>query len=191
MRIATLGPTGSNHEFVLQAYLHERRASGVEIRLEPDFLRAFDALMTHEVDFVLQCSAHPMHAECVGRYMYRAFPVDTFVASSKPLALLARTDRPQPRTVGLQPATRHYLPLDGLEPIAQATTVDVAAGLLAGRFDAGICALEALEHHPDALRLVAPIGPAIDVWVLYGRERLGSDPALNLDAPVARRLAAA
>lgn len=49
------------------------------------------------------------------------------------------------------------------------TTVAVAEGLLEGRFEAGICARYTLEAHPDTLRLVEDLGPALGVWVVYGR----------------------
>ncbi len=176
MRFATLGPAGSNHAFVLHAYLREHGLDEARVALMADFVGAFEALLAGETDYVLQCSAHPAHAECVGRTMHRAFPVDCFIAPSRPLALLARLDRPRPGSVGLQPATRHYVPLDGFEVVEEPTTVHVGEGLLAGRYDAGICALDLLDAHPDRLRLLAPIGAAIDVWVLYSRERRFSDP---------------
>lgn len=178
MRIATLGPSGSNHEFVLQVYLRERGIDDAQVVLIPDFTCAFEALLGGEVDHVLQCTAHPSHAECVGRTMHRAYPVDCFIAPSRPLALLARRDRASVRSVGLQPATRHYVDLEGFDPVEEPTTVHVAAGLLAGRYDAGICALDTLEHHPDTLRLLTAIGPAIDVWVLYASQP-GSAPQVR------------
>lgn len=178
MRIATLGPAGSNHELVAGRYLQANAPGGGEILLLPTFEEAFTALLAGDVDRVLQCTAHPAHGECVGRYMHRLFPVDAFIAGSKPLAVLARAEVPHPRTLGLQPATRHYTDLSGYDAvIEQPSIVTVAEGLLAERFDAGICALEVLDAHPGRLRLVEDLGPALDVWAVFGPTPLpATDP---------------
>ncbi len=180
MIVATLGPEASNHVLVLRRYLAARGPADAEVRLFDDFPTAFEALLAGEVDRVLQCTAHFSHADCVGRTMHRAFPVDAFVAGSHPLALLSRCDVAVPRQVARQPATRYYTDLSGFaEEVDAPTTVAVAEGLLAGRFEAGICARQAYEAHPDRLRLVEDLGPALDVWVLYGTEPLpDSSPLL-------------
>ncbi|MFQ3787907.1 hypothetical protein [Halomonas sp. A29] len=173
MIVATLGPEGNNHVLVLRRYLAARGLADAQVKLFDDFPTAFAALVAGEVDRVLQCTAHFSHADCVGRHMHRAFPVDVFVAGSHPLALLARRDVAAPRQVARQPATRYYTDLSGFsEEVDAATTVAVAEGLLAGRFEAGICARQALEDHPEKLCLLEDLGPALDVWVLYGTEPL-------------------
>lgn len=173
MIVATLGPGASNHVLVLRRYLEARSLADAQIRLFDDFPAAFAALVAGEVERVLQCTAHFSHADCVGRYMHRAFPVDAFVAGSHPLALLARREIAEPRQVARQPATRYYTDLSSFEvEIDAPTTVAVAEGLLAGRFEAGICARQAVEDHPGKLRLIEDLGPALDVWVLYGTEPL-------------------
>lgn len=177
MNYAALGPAGSNHELVLKRYLKTRKADNISrIVLFDDFRSAFEALLAGRVERLLQCSAHPSHSECVGRYMHRAFPVDTFIAGSRPLALLAHQAAAHPASVGLQPATRYYTNLSAFnEHIEMPTIVDVAKGLLDGRFDAGICALEALERHPKELRLLEELGPALDVWVVFSTQPLSND----------------
>lgn len=171
MIVATLGPEESNHVLVLRRYLDVHGLADAEVRLYDEFPAAFAALVDGEVDRVLQCTAHFSHADCVGRYMHRAYPQDLFVAGSHPLALLARREIAAPRQVACQPATRHYTDLSGFaEQVDAPTIVAVAEGLLAGRFEAGICARKALEDHPDALRLIEELGPALDVWVLYGTQ---------------------
>ncbi|WP_163560967.1 hypothetical protein [Halomonas sp. NO4] len=189
MHFATLGPAGSNHELVLHRYLSVRRLTGATVHLVDTFDTAFRALVDGDVDFVLQCTAHPSHGDCVGRFMHRAFPVDTFIAGSKPLAVLARAEVSEPRTIGLQPATRYYSDLSGYaEQIEEPTIVSVAEGLLAGHYEAGLCAREVLDTHPQRLRLVADLGPALDAWVLFGREKLSEDPVIWPQAPVVRQL---
>lgn len=181
MIFATLGPEANNHVLVLRRYLAKRGPANAEVRLFDDFPTAFAALVAGEVDRVLQCTAHFSHADCVGRTMHRAFPVDTFVAGSHPLALLARRDIAAPRQVALQPATRYYTDLSRFaEQIDAPTTSAVAEGLLAGRFEAGICARQVMETHPDKLRLLEELGPALDVWVLYGRQPLPDTSPLVL-----------
>ncbi|MFP4264001.1 MAG: hypothetical protein ACLFRS_11635 [Halomonas sp.] len=191
MHFTTLGPAGSNHALVLERYLAARGLAHATIHLVDTFDAAFDALLEGTTDFVLQCTAHPSHGECVGRYMHRAFPVDAFIAGSQPLAVLARREIATPRCIGLQPATRHYTDLsDYAEQIEAPTIVDVAEGLLEGRFEAGVCAREVLEKHPEQLRLVEDLGPALDAWVLFGREKLAEDPAIWPQAPVVRQFGA-
>jgi hypothetical protein len=179
MIVATLGPEGNNHVLVLGRYLATRGLADAEVRFYDDFPTAFAALVAGEVDRVLQCTAHFSHADCVGRYMHRVFPVDVFVAGSHPLVLLAQRDIATPSQVARQPATRYYTDLSGFaEEIDAPTTVAVAEGLLEGRFEAGICARQTLEAHPDKLRLVEELGPALDVWVLYGTEPLSDSHPL-------------
>ena len=181
MIVATLGPDGNNHVLVLGRYLEARGLVDAEMRFYDDFPTAFAALVAGEVDRVLQCTAHFSHADCVGRYMHRAFPVDTFVAGSHPLALLARRDVATPRQVALQPATRYYTDLSGFaEQVDVPTTAGVAEGLLAGRLEAGICAQHNVDSHPDELRLIEALGPALDVWVLYGCQPLPEGSPLVL-----------
>ncbi|WP_148252195.1 amino acid ABC transporter substrate-binding protein [Aidingimonas lacisalsi] len=187
MVIATLGPAGSNHELVLQRYLQAREHPEADIRLFDDFEAAFEALVAKQVDFVLQVTAHPSHADCVGRYMHRAFIVDTFIAASKPLALLRRTDIDVHETLGLQPATRYYTDLsDWTTQIEEPSIVRVGEGLLAGRYDAGITAQEFATQYPERLRIDKPLGAALDAWVLFSHRPLDEDVIVWPQAPVTR-----
>ncbi|WP_151703826.1 hypothetical protein [Nitrincola alkalilacustris] len=176
MRIATLGPAGSNHELVLTRYIQRKQLLQAEILLISHFEDAFQDLISGRIDYLLQCTAHPSHGECVGRFMHRAFPIDCFIDESKPLALLARTDTPHPQRLGLQPATRHYTDLSEFSTqIDLPSIVTVAEQLLSGEIEAGICAEEVLQQHPDQLRLLKPLGAALDVWVLFGRHKAGME----------------
>lgn len=185
MHIATLGPSGNNHELIAQRYLTMRCSSAGKVTLFTQFEDAFQALMAGQVSHVLQCTAHASHSDCVGRYMHRAYPVDAFIAGSKPLALIAQRTIVQPTQVALQPATRYYTDLTGYkELIAAPTTVAVAEGLLAERFEAGICAAEVLAQAPEQLRLVQSLGPALDTWVMFATTPLSTSSPLRLDADV-------
>ena len=75
-----------------------------------------------------------------------------------------------PRSIALQPATRHYADLRAwTEQIDEISTSTVTEGLLAGRFDSGLTALDLVEKHPGRLRVETEIGAIEDVWVLFGR----------------------
>lgn len=183
MRIATLGPSGSNHELIAKRYLQIRGSGEGSIELFSQFEDVFQALIAGQVSHVLQCTAHATHSDCVGRYMHRAYPVDTFIAGSKPLALLAQRTVAQPTQVALQPATRYYTDLTGyMEIIEVPTIVAVAEGLLRGHFEAGICAQEVLAQAPEQLRLVQPLGPALDTWVMFATTPLSAASPLRLEA---------
>lgn len=183
MRIATLGPSGSNHELIAKRYLQMRCSDEGSIELFSQFEDAFQALIAGQVSHLLQCTAHATHSDCVGRYMHRAYPVDTFIAGSKPLALLAQRTIAQPTQVALQPATRYYTDLTGYMEIIEAPTiVAVAEGLLSGHFEAGICAEEVLALAPEQLRMVQSLGPALDTWVMFATTPLPAASPLRLEA---------
>ncbi|WP_417616900.1 hypothetical protein [Oceanisphaera sp.] len=184
MKIATLGPSGSNHEMIARRYLEMRCSGEGSLVLFTEFDEAFQALMSGQVSHVLQCSAHATHGDCVGRYMHRAYPVDTFIAGSKPLALVAQRAIARPTQVAIQPATRYYTDLTEYKTIDVPTIVAVADGLLAGRFEAGICAEEVIEQAPEQLRLLQSLGPALDTWVMFATQPLPASSPLRLDAQV-------
>ena len=183
MHIATLGPSGNNHELIAMRYLKQRCSGEGSLTLFNHFEDAFQALIAGQVTHVLQCTAHATHSDCVGHYMHRAYPVDTFIAGSKPLALIAQRATAQPTQVALQPATRYYTDLTGYAELIDApTTVAVAEGLLAGHFEAGICVEEVLAQAPEQLRLVQSLGPALDTWVMFATTPLPASSPLRLDA---------
>ena len=190
MKFGTLGSEDSNHALVLRRYLEVRRVADAEVRYYDDFIPAFDDLISGALDFVLQVSVHPRHAECVARTVNRAFPVDTFIARSKPLGILTRKEVDRPKSIGLQLATRHYADLSAWdEQVPEASITTVAEGLLAGRFDSGLAALELLDRNPGRFRLDREIGPVQDAWVLFGREPVSrADILLWPDCPIVRLL---
>lgn len=123
MRFGTLGSEASNHALVLNRYLEAREIQDAAVHLYLDFGEAFDALLSDDIDFVLQVSVHPQHTECVARTVNRAFILDTFIAPSKPLGILTQIDVANPQTIGLQPATRSYADLSTwTEKIDEAST---------------------------------------------------------------------
>ncbi|WNL42005.1 hypothetical protein RN347_15470 [Halomonas sp. PAMB 3264] len=182
MRLGTLGPESSNHALIAKRYL-TRRASGTgEGVYFEDFERAFEALLAGDISHLLQCTAHSSHADCVGRTMHRAFPVDVFIAGSHPLALIVRRDVQRPSRLALQPATRHYTDLSAFDEIVELpTTSAVADALLAGEVDAGLCAAQVVSQAPQTLRIERALGSALDTWVIYSTTQAPPSSPLRLD----------
>jgi hypothetical protein len=173
LRFGTLGTEGSNHSMIVRQYIAFRKLNGSEITLFTDFRDAFEALVAGDLDFVLQVSVHPSHTEMSARYVHRAHVVDTFIAPSKSLAIITRTDVDTPRSIAFQPATKHYADLSAWpQQIDEVSIMTVAEGLKAGRFDSGITSVELVEEAPDRFRIDQLFGPITDVWVLFGRQPL-------------------
>ncbi|WP_447555057.1 hypothetical protein [Vreelandella sp. EE22] len=181
MRLGTLGPESSNHALIARRYVNRHAPASGECVYFDAFERAFAALLDGGITHLLQCTAHASHAECVGRFMHRAYPVDTFIAGSHPLALVVRRDAESPSRIALQAATRHYTDLsDFTHVIELATTSAVAEALLQSDEAAGICAEEVALGAPGTLRVARSLGPALDTWVIYATTALASHSPLWL-----------
>ena len=98
--------------------------------------------------------------------------IDAFISPSCSLAVLTRADVEVPRTLGLQPATERYFDASRWEELVREISImTVAEGLLAGRFDSGITALDVASEHPSAFRVEQELSSLDDPWIVYGRER--------------------
>jgi hypothetical protein len=87
------------------------------------------------------------------------------------MAVLTRTEVSEPVSIGLQPATREYVDLSTWpEQIDEPSVIDVANGLLEGRYDSGLTLSRFAEEHPHRLEVVASVGHVIDPWLVYARE---------------------
>lgn len=189
LKFGTLGGADSNHALVLKRYLTARGVAHTDVSYFLDFDEAFDALARGDIDFVLQVSVHPSHTACVARYVGRAFIVDTFIAPSKALGILTRQDVDVPKSIGLQPATREYADLSRWSQQSDEASIStVAEGLLSGKYDSGIVALDLMERYPGRFKLDHVIGPIQDVWVLFGREAVTTDDILLWPESPVRRL---
>lgn len=166
--IATLGPSGSNHEFVAEEYSRSVGINDKRIVLFEDFAAAVAQLKSGSVDCLVQCVAHPDVGRTIGANLSQIFVVDTFIAKSKPLAVLTRAEVEHPTSIGFHPATREYVDLSNwTEHFEEQSTVRVAEGLLAGRYDCGIAPLEVVKANPGKLRVDGVIGSAQDAWLVY------------------------
>jgi hypothetical protein len=190
LAFATLGPAGSNHELVTRRYADFLGLGSARIELVVEFAAAVELLRDGRVDCIVQCAAHPDVAWTIGANRAFLFVIDTFVAPGRPLAILTRADVATPSTIAFHPATRSYANLDRWEHrVEEQSTVAVAEGLLSGRYDSGITALEVVDAHPGRLRIDATIGAVDDAWLVYGPVRVCDDDLVAwTDSPGVRWL---
>lgn len=170
--LVTLGPTGTCHERAARQYMQFQAISEFQIEFIADFLDGLERIRGREDAFLIQCSAHPGVHEVTERYWSEVFVVDTFIYPTKALAVLARREVEQPRSLGLVPATAGYIDSSDWGEIVDVVSKPVVAReLLEGRYDAGLTHLEHLDKHPDKLRLELEIGEIDTTWVVYGTRK--------------------
>jgi len=176
LSFATLGPAGSSHELVTRRYAEFIGLRDARIELVLEFAPAVELLRDGRVDCIVQCAAHPDVAWTIGANRTLLFVMDTFIAPGRSLGILTRVEVATPSTIAFHPATRSYANLDRWERhVEEQSTVAVAEGLLSGRYDSGITALEVAEAYPGRLRVDATIGAVDDAWLVYGPGRVCED----------------
>jgi hypothetical protein len=197
---ATIGPHGTNHEFVTRKYLDFHRLSNASLLLTETTDEAMEGVRGGSIDYFILCAVHPDTPRIVGRFFREVFIVDTFISPSLPLAVLSRIEVAAPRSIGvLHPSTTAYVDTRKWEKVVKITTGSlhtIAEGLLNGEYDAGLVYLNYSDRYPDRLRIDERIGSPDDAWLVLGRQRTYADPILAWrDSPVSRlfadRLAAA
>ncbi len=167
----TLGPEGSNHDWVVKRYLEFHRLPQAQIALFADFDDAFEAMFKGSIHHVIQVAVHPSVTRTVAKYRGRAHLIDTFISPSQPMAVLTRSEVDTPSTLGLQMATRDYIDASRWPTlIPEISTVTVAEGLLAGKYDSGLTLLRIAEQYPDRFQVDEVIGSVDDAWLVYGLE---------------------
>jgi hypothetical protein len=184
----TLGPAGSNHEWVTKRYLAFHGLGRARLDLFSDFERAFERMFAGDIDYIIQVAVHASVPDTVARFRDRAHLIDTFIAPSQPMAVLTRTDVDLPRSLGLQMATREYVDTSRwAELVAEPSTIDVGQGLLSGKYDSGITLIRYAEEYPDRLKLDQTIGAVVDPWLVYGKLATVTDqPLIWPDSPAAQ-----
>ena len=190
LTFATLGPQGSNHELVTQNYLAFHGLAESQIVLVDDFAKALDLMVAGQVQHIVQVAVHPQTTGTVAKAYFRhgIHVIDTFISPSRPLAILTRAEVAEPQTLALQPATRDYADISRWPTtIPEASIGTVAEGLLAGRYDSGLTALDLAAQHSGRFRIEVEIGTIDDPWIVYGRQRT-SDGGLMAwpDSPAGR-----
>lgn len=191
LRVATLGPSGTNHELVTRRYLKFHGVEACEVVLVDAFLAAVDRLKSGDVDYLVQCAVHPETPHTLGRNFKDIFAVDCFISNSKQLAIITRKEVKTPSSIGvLLPANEHYTDLSRWEKkISYPSLPIIFAKLLEGEFDSALVYKEYADRHPDRVRVDELIGSPDDVWIVYGKDRLERDGILAWrDSPVGREL---
>jgi hypothetical protein len=88
------------------------------------------------------------------------------------MALLARADVAEPRSLGIVAAARGYTDLARWDEVVdEPANPIVARNLLAAKYDAGVTLVDYAEDRADALRIVERYGIVDTTWVVYGRRR--------------------
>jgi hypothetical protein len=170
---ATLGPAGTNHEFVTRRYIRLHEIDDARVELVSDFKSAADGLLRGNYDFVVQCAVHPDTPCTLGSHFRKMFAVDCFISCSRELAVLTRKEVEQPKSIGLlAPATESYVNLDKWERRMSGTSLPlIFEDLLAGKIDSALVYRDYAEKHPDRVRVDEVIGSPDDVWIVYALER--------------------
>jgi hypothetical protein len=91
----TLGPTGTNHEFATQRFI-DFHSINARLELIGDFFEGLEIISRGHADYLVQAAVHPDCADVVakGHFEYDIHVMDTFISSSKDLAILTRSDIP-------------------------------------------------------------------------------------------------
>lgn len=169
MVYVTLGPEGTNHDFVLRNHLRER-SSAARVIHAPDAKAMLAYCVRGEATHMMICAAHPEAAEIVAtaQYAHGILLTDTFIAASEPLAILSRSDAECPGTIALHPATRPYTSLSEFDKVIEVrSTVAAFEGLQRGEWD---CALTQRRYAGTrGLKLVRTIDAARDAWLVLSR----------------------
>ena len=190
----TLGPSGTNHEFVARKYIDFHELHDATLRLSDTATAGVEAVRDGVADYFILCAVHPDTPNIVGRFFREVFIVDTFISPSLPLAVLTRADVDKPRSIGvLHPATTDYIDTGKWERVTKITTGSlhaVADGLLKGRYDSGLVYLNYAQRYPGELRIDQEIGSPDDAWVVLGRKRTFAEPILAWkDGPISTQFA--
>jgi hypothetical protein len=168
----TLGPAGTCHENALLRYLEFQDLAEARVELVGGFLDGLERVHDEPNAFLVQCSAHPDVHVVTERYRHEVYVVDTFMYPAKEMALLARTDVEDPRTLGIVPAALGYPDLSRFTSVTEEPANPiVASNLLAGKYEAGVTLAEYADEHPEELRVLERYGEVDTTWLVYGRRR--------------------
>ncbi len=155
----TLGPSGTCHEHALLRYLEFQGLEDARVELVRDFEVGLERVHEEPNGFLLQCSSHPDVHIVTERYRQEVFVVDTFMFPAKEMGLIARSDVPEPRSLGVVAAAMGYPDLTRWETIVkEPANPIVAENLLVGKYDAGVTFVAFGEEHPEALRVLERYG---------------------------------
>lgn len=177
MKIATLGPAGSNHDLNTRRYIDFHGLDGAQVVFIEDFLVGVEMMRRGEVDLMIQVCAHHHVAETIELHHNEVFLIDSFIGRTHPMGLLTRADVESPVSVGYIPPTAGYFdPSRYRTQVHTLSNSDTARRLLAGEFDSGFTSLDVARDHPGRFRIDKEIGEVDVVWLVYGRVRVNTGP---------------
>jgi len=190
IRFATLGPSGSNHQFVVERYLaFHGLGDCATISLHSDFSAGVASVLDGGADFLVQCAVHPSTPGTVARYFDGLYVVDTFISPSRELAIVRNRAKPQSRSIAAMQPTLGYTDLSKWQEIIPTDTVAaVELGLLEGRYDAGLTYASLADDHPDRFCVSEHIGSVDDAWIAYGRQRVSGGGLVACSSSPARAI---
>ncbi|WP_398494322.1 hypothetical protein [Variovorax sp.] len=170
----TLGPIGSNHQYVLQRFLNSQGlAAGVVVEYVDDFAEGAARVIDGRADFMLQCAVHPATHATVARFKDGLYVVDTFISSSQDLAVLRDRAVDEAHSLALMAPTLGYVePGRWGEIVLMPTVAAVAEGMRAGRIERGLTYASLARELPGRFEVEAFVGSVDDAWIIYGRERI-------------------
>lgn len=179
MKIATLGPAGSNHDLNTRRYIEFHGLDGAEVVYIEDFLLGVEMMRRGEVDLMIQVCAHHHVADTIELHHGEVFLIDSFIGRTHPMGLLTRADVESPVSVGYIPPTAGYFdPSRYRTQVHTLSNSDTARRLLAGEFDSGFTSLDVARDHPGRFRIDKEIGEVDVVWLVYGRIRVNTGPMI-------------
>ena len=174
-RFVTLGPSGTNHEFVTRKYVAFHRIRDAQLIFIDDFFQGLAMIHNGQADFMIQVAVHRDCAEVVSRarFDYGIHIMDTFISPSRELAILTRAEVLTPKNLAMQPATCGYVDITAWpNHVLVDSIMVVAEGLVKGIYDSGLTALDLVRQHPGRFRVDADIGTIDDAWLVFGRRRV-------------------
>ncbi|WP_374663212.1 hypothetical protein [Ramlibacter sp.] len=179
MKIATLGPAGSNHDLNTRRYIDFHALHGAEVVFIDNFIEAVEMLRRGEVDLMIQVCAHHHVAETIEVHHREVFIIDCFIGRTRPMGLLTRADVETPESVGyILPTAGYFEPSRYKREVHTLSNSDTARRLLAGEFDSGFTSLDVAHDHPGRFRIDKEIGEVDVVWLVYGRTRVNTGPMI-------------
>ena len=188
MKFITLGPSGSNHEYVTRNYLaFHHLGDKASVDLAVDFEQGAKAVLNGKADFLVQCAVHPATMATVAKYLSGLFVVDTFISPSQDLAIIRRKAAPRSATLAVMEPTLDYTDASRWDKIEYVATVaEVSKGLVEGAYDVGLGFVSVAREHPDLLEIDEFIGTVDDAWIVYGRTKVSGGQLLAWpDSPAA------
>ncbi len=191
MKIATLGPAGSNHDVNTRRYIAFHALQGAEVVYIEDFIEAVEMMRRGEIDLMIQVCAHHHVAETIEVHHKEIFIIDCFIGRTRPMGLLTRADVDVPESVGyILPTAGYFEPARYKTQVLTLSNSDTERRLLAGEFDSGFTSLQVAHDNPGRFRIDKEIGEVDVVWLVYGKTRVNTGPMIAWrDAPAREVLA--